>query len=50
MTEVDSGNYTCEVSAPSSAELGIVKYTVYVKGQSMLKDNSPHSGTLKLMI
>ncbi|KAK2158959.1 hypothetical protein LSH36_161g07000, partial [Paralvinella palmiformis] len=31
MTEVDSGNYTCEVSAPSSAELGIVKYTVYVK-------------------
>ena len=33
MTEVDSANYTCEVSAPASAELGVVKYRVYVRGK-----------------
>ena len=33
MSGRDSGNYTCDVSGPGSAILGIVRYTVHVKGE-----------------
>ncbi len=33
MSHVDSGNYTCDVSGPGAQLLGVVKYTIHVKGE-----------------
>ncbi len=48
MSHVDSGNYTCDVSGPGAQLLGVVKYTIHVKGKHKLEKSQSYCDTNKL--